>query len=165
MPVNVLTPGALWGMLYNLGAGRPGRVVEAIRFTFLGTVAYAGLCWLLCMACPALLITIFNDDPAVIAHGVPALRIYFGLYVLMSLQMAAQSVFVGLNRSKQAIFFSLLRKAVINAPLTVILPVWMGTTGVFVAEAVSQLIGGLACSLTMYLTVYRPLKAQAALRT
>ena len=40
--------------------------------------------------------------------------------------------------------------------LTVILPIWMGTTGVFVAEAVSQLIGGLACILTMYFTVYRP---------
>lgn len=33
----------------------------------------------------------------------------------------------------------------------------MGTTGVFTAEAISQLVGGLACSLTMYFTVYRPL--------
>jgi len=70
--------------------------------------------------------------------------------------MAGQGVFVSLGRSRQAIFFSLLRKAVINAPLTVLLPVWMGTDGVFVAEAVSQLVGGLACIITMYLTVYRP---------
>ena len=54
--------------------------------------------------------------------GIPALRIYFCLFIPMSLQMAGQGVFVGLGRSKQAIFFSLLRKAVINAPLTVILP-------------------------------------------
>ena len=47
----------------------------------------------------------------------------------MSLQSAGQSVFVALGRSKQAMFFSLLRKAIINAPLTVILPIWMGTTG------------------------------------
>ena len=45
-------------------------------------------------------------------------------------------------RKDLPIFFSLLRKAVINAPLTVLLPVWMGTDGVFVAEAVSQLVGG-----------------------
>lgn len=37
-----------------------------------------------------------------------------------------------------------------------LLPVWMGTDGVFVAEAVSQLVGGLACIITMYWTVYRP---------
>ena len=58
-------------------------------------------------------------------------------------------------------FFSLLRKAIINAPLTVILPIWMGTTGVFTAEAVSQLLGGLASSITMYFTVYRPLPPPA----
>lgn len=74
----------------------------------------------------------------------------------MSLQMAVQGVSVGLGRSKQAVFFSLLRKAVINAPLTVILPIWMGTTGVFAAEAVSQPLRGMACILTMYFTVYRP---------
>ena len=87
----------------------------------------------------------------------PALRIYFSMFLFMSLQIAGQGVFVGLGRSRQAVFFSLLRKAIINAPLTLILPMWMGTTGVFAAEAVSQFIGGLACFTTMFLTLYRPL--------
>ena len=89
--------------------------------------------------------------------GVPALRIYFCMFLFMSLQLAGQGVFVGLGQSKQAVFFSLLRKAIVNAPLTLILPVCMGTTGVFAAEAVSQLMGGLACVATMYFTLYRPL--------
>ena len=97
------------------------------------------------------------STPEVVAAGIPALRIYFCLFIPMSLQMAGQGVFVSLGRSKQAVFFSLLRKAIINAPLTVVLHIWMGTTGVFTAEAISQLVGGLACSLTMYFTVYRPL--------
>ena len=87
------------------------------------------------MLFPGALIRIFNQEPEVIAAGVPALRIYFCLFIPMSLQMAGQGVFVSLGRSRQAIFFSLLRKAIINAPLTVLLPIWMGTTGVFVAEA------------------------------
>ena len=89
--------------------------------------------------------------------GVPALRIYFSMFLFMSLQLAGQGAFVGLGRSKQAVFFSLLRKAIVNAPLTVLLALWMGADGVFTAEAVSQLVGGLACFTTMYLTVYRPL--------
>ena len=107
------------------------------------------------MLFPGPLIQIFNREPEVVVAGIPALRIYFCLFIPMSLQMAGQGVFVSLGRSKQAVFFSLLRKAVINAPLTVILPLWMGTTGVFAAEAVSQLIGGAACGATMYWTVYR----------
>ena len=157
MPVHGLTNGSQPVAGFNYGAGLYGRVREAIRFSVVGTVLYAGLFWAAAMGVPGLLIRVFNNEPEVIAAGIPAMRIYFGLFILMSLQIAGQGVFVGLGRSKQAVFFSLLRKAVINAPLTVILPIWMGTTGVFVAEAVSQLIGGLACFATMYWTVYRPL--------
>ena len=157
MPVHGLANGSQPVTGYNYGAGKYGRVRESIRFSCGLTVAYALLFWAVAMAFPGLLIRIFSDEAEVIAAGIPALRIYFLLFITMSLQSAGQAVFVGLGRSKQAVFFSLLRKAIINAPLTVILPIWLGTTGVFVAESVSQLVGGLACFLTMYFTVYRPL--------
>ena len=160
MPVHGLTNGSQPVMGFNYGAGKPSRVRESIRFSVGVTVAYAAVFWAVAMIFPQALIFIFNDDPEVIAKGVPALRVYFGLFIFMSLQVAAQSVFVGLSHAKQAVFFSLLRKAIINAPLTVILPIWMGTMGVFAAEAVSQLVGGLASSLTMYFTVYRPLRRE-----
>lgn len=160
MPVHGLTNGSQPVMGYNYGAGKPGRVRQSIQFSVGVTVAYAAVFWAVAMLFPQALIFIFNDDPEVIAKGVPALRVYFGLFIFMSLQMASQAVFVGLSHAKQAIFFSLLRKAIINAPLTVILPIWMGTMGVFAAEAVSQLVGGVACSLTMYFTVYRPLRLE-----
>jgi len=81
------------------------------------------------------------------------------MFLFMSLQTAGQCIFVGLGRAKNAVFFSLLRKAFINAPLTVLLPrLGMGITGVFVAEAISQFVGGLACFGTMIVTVYLPLR-------
>ena len=157
MPVHGLTNGAQPVMGYNYGAGKYSRVRQSVRFSVGVTVLYAAAFWAMAMTVPGLLIRVFNDSPEVVEKGIPALRIYFCLFIPMSLQVAGQSVFVGLGHSKKAVFFSLLRKAVINAPLTVLLPVWMGTTGVFAAEAVSQLVGGLACFLTMYFTVYRPL--------
>jgi Na+-driven multidrug efflux pump len=45
-------------------------------------------------------------------------------------------------------------------PLTLILPRFLGSNGVFLAEPISNLIGGSACFLTMYLTVYRKLGTQ-----
>ena len=110
------------------------------------------------MLFPEPLIRIFNDEADLIAAGIPAFRIYYATFFCMSFQNIGQSVFVGLGKSKQAIFFSLLRKAFIVAPLTLVLPaVGMGVEGVFLAEPVSNVIGGLACILTMYFTVYRPL--------
>ena len=130
---------------------------QGIRFTVAATVGYAALIWAAAMLVPGVLIRIFNDGPELLAAGIPAMRIYFCMFVVMSLQMVSQAIYVALGRSKSAIFFSLLRKAIINAPLTVLLAIPLGTTGVFVAEAISQLIGGLASSLTMYFTAYRPM--------
>lgn len=157
MPIHGLNNGSQPVTSYNYGAGKYGRVRESIRFTVGVTAAWSALFWAAAMIFPELFIRIFNDRPEVLAAGAPAFRIYFSLFVFMSLQMSSQTVVVSLGRSRQAIFFSLLRKAVINAPLTVILPIWMGTSGVFAAEAVSQLLGGLASSITMYFTIYRPL--------
>ncbi len=77
----------------------------------------------------------------------------------MAFQFSGQSVFTALGRSKQAVFFSLLRKAFIVVPLTVALPnMGLGVDGVFWAEPISNVLGGLACFITMWLTVYRRLE-------
>ena len=127
-------------------------------FTTVLTVGYSVAAWALVMAVPELLIRIFNDEPELIAAGIPAFRLYFAAFFCMSFQFIGQSVFVGLGRSRSAVFFSLLRKAFIVAPLTLLLPgLGMGVDGVFAAEPVSNVLGGLACLLTMYITVYRRL--------
>ena len=157
MGVQGITNGAQPVLGYNYGAECYQRVRQGIRFTVAATVGDAALIWAAAMLVPGVLIRIFNDGPELLAAGIPAMRIYFCMFVVMSLQMVSQAIYVALGRSKSAIFFSLLRKAIINAPLTVLLAIPLGTTGVFVAEAISQLIGGLASSLTMYFTAYRPM--------
>ena len=106
MPVQGLTNGAQPVTGYNYGAGAYERVRTSIRFSVAVTVGYAAAFWVVAMLFPGALIRIFNQEPEVIAAGVPALRIYFCLFIPMSLQMAGQGVFVSLGRSRQAIFFS-----------------------------------------------------------
>lgn len=122
-------------------------------------IVYTAFMWLVIELFPAAFIRIFSNDAQTIVLGAKALRIYFMGFVFMSLQFMGQSTFVGLGKSKQAVFFSLLRKVVIVVPLTIFLPMLMGlgTNGVFIAEPISNLIGGLACFITMYRIVYRRL--------
>ena len=76
----------------------------------------------------------------------------------MAFQFTGQCTFQALGYAKRSIFFSLFRKAIIVVPLTLLLPAaGLGVNGVFWAEPVSNLIGGLACFTTMWLTVYRRL--------
>ena len=66
---------------------------------------------------------------------------------------------MALGKSKQAVFFSIFRKVVIVTPLTLFLPslLHMGTDGVFIAEPISNFVGGAACFGTMMFTVWREL--------
>ena len=83
---------------------------------------------------------------------------------MMALQFAGQSTYVALNRPKQAVFFSLLRKVIIVVPLTILRPMigGLGTDGVFLAEPVSNVLGGTACFATMLITVWPALKEEKA---
>ncbi len=146
-------------MSFNYGAGEYRRVRQGILFTTAACILYTTVVWALLFFFPRSFITIFNDEPALVEACVPAMHIYFFGFFMMSLQMAGQSVSVALGRSKQAIFFSLLRKAFIVIPLTLVLPglFGLGVKGVFLAEPISNFVGGLACYLTMLLTVWRQL--------
>ena len=62
------------------------------------------------------------------------------------------------SRTRQ--IFSIFRKVIIVAPLTIILPRFIGIEGVFISEAISNFIGGGACYMTMWLTIGKSLKKE-----
>ena len=159
LPVSGLTSGSQPVLGYNYGAKCYKRVRQGIRFTALVGIVYTTLAWLVVVASPRFFMSIFTDDVEMIEQGIGALKLYFFGFCFMSFQFAGQSTFTALGYSRHAVFFSLLRKAVIVAPLTVLLPyLGLGVDGVFLAEPISNAVGGLACFVTMYVVVYRNLK-------
>lgn len=142
---------------YNYGAAQYDRVKKGIRFSILLTIGYMFVMWAIMLSAPRTMIRIFTADTEMIENGVRAVRIYFAMGIFMSLQLSSQFTFIALGKSKFAIFFSMLRKAILSAPLTIILPMFLGTDGVFYADAVSQVISGVSCFLVMYITQYRKL--------
>ena len=163
MPIQGMMNGSTPVIGYNYGANKPGRVRQAIKFYSSATIIYSVVIWVIMMLLPGVLIRIFSTEPQMIQAGIPAIRLHFCLFMFLSTHIAGQGVFTGLGMSKNAIFFTLLRKAFIVVPLTVILPLaGMGVSGVFAAEAVSQFVSGIVCFTTMYFVVYRKLKPDGA---
>lgn len=159
LPVSGITSGTQPVIGYNYGAGRYDRVKAGIRFSSAAGILYTAVVWLLVLAIPKQLILLFSNDSAMMEAGAESLRLYFFGFFFMAFQFAGQSVFQGLGFAKRAIFFSLFRKAIIVVPLTIVLPMaGFGVHGVFLAEPVSNAIGGLASFLTMWFTVYRKLE-------
>ena len=159
LPVSGITNGAQPVLGYNYGAKQYDRVKQGIRVTTWMGGIYCLVACALTLLVPQVFIRIFVNDPAYLEHGVSAMRLYFSAFFFMVFQFSGQSSFVGLGKSKQAVFFSLFRKVLIVIPLTLWLPHVgnLGVNGVFLAEPISNIIGGVACYWTMYWTVYRRL--------
>lgn len=160
-PVMALSDGTSPVISYNYGARNVPRVRQAIRFMTQLGFGYTMLIWGLVSLFPAAFIMIFNHAPDLVCAAVPSLHIYFFGFVMMAFQFSGQAVFKSLNKAKLAIFFSLLRKAIIVVPLTLLLPHLggLGVHGVFLAEPISNFVGGLACYITMRRTVMPELSA------
>ncbi len=160
LPVTGLTHGAQPVLSFNYGAKKYDRVRSGIGFISLVGAVFTAVCWALVLMFPKFLLGLFTDDALLLEMGVRSMQIYFFGFVFMSMQFAGQSTFVALGKSRQAVFFSLLRKAFIVFPLTLLLPNWFGVDGVFLAEPVSNLLGGAACFITMMCTVMPMLKRE-----
>ena len=159
-PLHSLTEGSSPILSFNYGARKPKRVKKAAIVMTLLVLAYSAIAWGAILLVPEFLIGIFSSDPVLQADAVPALKLYFAAFIFMDLQYIGQTTFKSLNKKKQAIFFSLLRKVFIVVPLTYFLPygLHMGTNGVFMAEPVSNVIGGSLCFITMLVTILPELK-------
>lgn len=159
MPIQGFTQGAQPVLGYNYGAGQNGRVKEGIRFIRRVTVLYAVGVWAVLMLFPRFIVGFFNGEEALMEVAVVSMRWHFALFFFMAFQYVGQTVFVSLGKAKQAVFFSLFRKAILGVPLILILPrLWdLGITGVLAAEPVTNVVGGLTCYLTMMAVVWKKL--------
>ena len=156
LPVSGIINGAQPVISFNYGAKDYRRVKSGIRFNTLIGALYNTAAWGLVLLFPEFLFRIFAENAAMISAGVEMLKLYFFGFVFMAFQLAGQSTFQAVGDAKHAIFFSLLRKAIIVVPLTLLLPrIGFGVCGVFLAEPISNVLGGLASYLTMRMTVYK----------
>ena len=159
-PIYAMNEGTSPILSYNYGACRPKRVKKAIGVMTCMIFLYTAIMWSVILFTPEFLIGIFSSDQELLADAVEALKLYFAAFIFMDLQYIGQTIFKSLNKKKQAIFFSLLRKVFIVVPLTYLFPYafHMGTRGVFLAEPISNVIGGSLCFITMMALVMPELK-------
>ena len=159
-PIWSISEGSSPIISYNYGAKRPKKVIKAWITMSVLALIYSLIAWGIILLAPKFLIGIFSSDKSLMIDTIPAMKLYFAAFIFMIFQYTGQTMFKSLNKKKQAIFFSLLRKVIIVVPLTYLLPYacHMGCNGVFIAEPVSNVLGGSLCFIVMLATVLPELK-------
>lgn len=161
--VMLLLPGLVQGaqplLSYNLGAKNIPRVKKTFRLLLVCCVGGSFLIWLLCIASPGTVASIFTDDAALITYTTRSMRIYLAVLLIYGVQVACQYSFVALDQAPKAIFLTIWRKIILLIPLIFLLPhLWPdAVTGVYLAEPIADTIA-VCTTAPMFYAYYRKLK-------
>ena len=156
LPLQGFSQGAQPIISYNYGAKNPKRIKDVFKLLFIICVIYSCLFWLMCMAFPSLLISMFTDKVELINFAIPSLRIYMALICIFGVQIACQQTFVSLGNAVVSLFLALLRKVILLIPLIYIVPLFMENkcNAVFLAEPIADLIA-VSTTAIMFIIIFK----------
>lgn len=159
-PALAVTEGSSPVISYNYGAGKYKNVLSAIFIMSCIAIGYTAVMWFFIEHFPSFFVGIFTSDDTLAQAAIYPMHLYFFTFICQALQFSGQTVFKALGEKNYAIFFSIFRKVILVVPLTFMLPYLfnMGPNGVFIAEPISNLVGGLASFITMLIVIVPRLK-------
>lgn len=131
---------------FNYGAKKYDRTRKAVWQSVKVNTVISLVFFLLFLALPTQLISVFSNDPELLTIGASALHIISIVLPLVGFQVVAGGLFQALGKAKDALIVSLLRQAIFFIPLLLILPLFFGLQGVFYAFPVAD---GLAFLVTI----------------
>lgn len=151
IPLSGFAQGFVPVISFNYGHCNMDRVRQgakiAIGFMFL----YNFVINLLIIIFPGFVASIFTSDAALIDTVRRVMPIFLAGMTIFGLQRACQNMFVALGQAKVSLFIALLRKIILLIPLALILPRFMGVTGIFTAEAISDATAAICCTVIFFI--------------
>ena len=133
---------------YNYGARQYTRVREVFWKTARLATYVTTLCFIIGVFFPKAAMGIFTHDDDLLELSASALRILTFVFPIVGFQMIGTNFFQSLGMVKKSIFLSLSRQLIFLLPALYILPLFIGTKGVWFSFTVSDI---LAATLTAIL--------------
>lgn len=153
MPIFGLNQGAQPIIGYNYGSKQYGRVKEAVKYSAIVATIIVTIGWITIQFFPIVLIKIFNSDPNLVDIAIPGMRIYLLMLPVVGMQVISSNYFQAIGKAKISMFLSLLRQVILLIPCILILPNFLGLTGIWVSGALSDGLASLVTGVLFYLSI------------
>ena len=130
---------------YNYGARKFKRLRDSFFFTVKTGTAVLGILAIAGFLFPAPIVQLFRDDPQVVEIGSRALRFQCIAVVMQPFSVSSNMMFQSIGRSKEASFMAMLRSGLYYIPALIVLPLFLGLTGIECAQMVADMLTTLTC--------------------
>ncbi len=139
-PVLGITQGFLPIAGYNYGAKNFDRVREVINTALLYATVLASIIFSLIMVFTEAFVTIFTNDPYVLAQTPEAMRWVFAATPIIGIQLIGAAYFQAIGKALPALLLTLTRQGFFLIPLIFILPPYFDVFGVWLAFPIGEAI-------------------------
>jgi putative MATE family efflux protein len=153
MPLQGLAQGTQPIISQNYGAGLVDRSKEASRRLIVYCLVYSFVFVAFLYIFPNAFASLFNDNENILKICEKMIRIMFIGLAFMGIQIGCQNSFLALGKSKISLILAFLRKIILLIPLMYILPLFLGSDGVFISESVADLLA-IAITLLCYILLF-----------
>ena len=142
-PIFGITQGFLPIAGYNYGALHYDRVKETIYTALKYASILATVIFVLLMAFTDAITRMFTDNQAVLEQTPSAMRWVFAATPIIAIQLIGAAYFQAVGKATPALLLTLSRQGFFFIPLVLILPIYLGTTGVWMAFPISDVLSTL----------------------
>ena len=154
MIVNGITQGMQPIAGYNYGAKKYDRVNEVLKRAIIYATAVMVVGFCACEFATEWIIGWFTSDSQLIAIAVEGMQIMVAIFPLIGFQIVVGNFFQSIGMPKKSIFMSMTRQLLFLVPMLIILPQFLGTTGVWLSMPVADLLS-VAVGATMIYRFYK----------
>ena len=135
---------------YNYGAQQYHRVNEVLKLAIWGATAVTTFTFLVGELVPELTVSIFTTDEGLISRAAEGFRIAVLVFPIVGFQMVTSNFFQSIGMANKAIFLSLTRQLLFLLPCLIILPTFMGASGIWWSMPASDLAASIVAAVLLY---------------
>ena len=124
---------------FNYGAKKYDRVKKTLKIAISAATTVVTIGFLLTRFFPEQIVGIFTDDLSLIEFGSSGLKRFLIFMPIIGFQVVSSAYFQAVGKPKHSMFLSLSRQVLILTPLVLILPKYMGLSGLLTAGPIADL--------------------------
>lgn len=136
---------------YNFGAKLYERVTKVLKLTIYAATVVTTIGFIVGMFLPRFAVSIFTTDPELISIASEGMKYVVMFFPIVGFQMVVSNFFQSIGMAGKAIFLSLTRQVLFLIPLLLILPRFLGTTGVWISMPIADLVACIVAAVMLWM--------------
>ncbi len=150
MPIIGIAQGFSTLVSFNFGARLYKRIRSILKEAVIWTVVIAGAGFIAMMFFPGPILSIFTKDNSLINMGITPLRLIVILLPFVGFQVLGGSLFQAIGKTVPALMIILSRQLLFLIPAVLVLPLFLGLPGVWVAIPVANFLSLIVTFIFVY---------------